>query len=135
MRFCFVRKRFLSLVSVSAVVLMSGLGLFAEVNTVQSTSVGDPKTKIAIDYPLEGSVFPPEITSPTFLWHDENRGAKRWVIEISFGGATAAMRIDAAGELLGPGEIDPNAGPMRPLTPVQASTRTWRPTALVGPRP
>ena len=25
---------------------------------------------IAIDYPLEGSIFLPEITAPTFLWRD-----------------------------------------------------------------
>jgi len=25
---------------------------------------------IAIDYPEEGSIFPPEITPPAFLWHD-----------------------------------------------------------------
>ena len=27
-------------------------------------------TSLTIDYPLNGSVFPPEITPPTFLWRD-----------------------------------------------------------------
>ena len=26
---------------------------------------------ITVDYPANGSIFPPEITPPTFIWHDE----------------------------------------------------------------
>jgi hypothetical protein len=33
--------------------------------------------KIAIDYPLSSSVFPPEITPPTFLWHDPSESVKK----------------------------------------------------------
>lgn len=29
---------------------------------------GSPPAGLTVDYPLEGSVFPPEITSPTFLF-------------------------------------------------------------------
>ena len=40
---------------------------------------------ITIDYPLEGSIFPPEITAPTFLWHDPAETATVWLIEAAFG--------------------------------------------------
>jgi Tfp pilus assembly protein PilF len=85
--------------------------------------------KITVDYPLGGSVFPPEITPPTFLWHDPTASATRWVIEVSFAGRPDGMRIESAGEHLRMGEIDAEAGPVVELTAEQASSRTWRPDA------
>ena len=82
---------------------------------------------IKIDYPLDGSVFPPEITPPTFLWHDANESARHWVIEFSFAGESTTLRIDSPGELLQSGEVDPGAGPDLPLTPEQVLTHTWKP--------
>jgi Flp pilus assembly protein TadD len=93
----------------------------------QSQSATAPETPIKIDYPLDGSVFPPEITPPTFLWHDQNQAAKRWIIEIRFEHAADSLRVEAAGEPFQPGEADPDAGPGPQLTPEQASTRTWKP--------
>jgi Flp pilus assembly protein TadD len=84
---------------------------------------------IKIDYPLNGSVFPPEITPPTFLWHDPSPSAVRWVVQISFAANTQLMRMDAPGKTMQQGEIDPNAGPGLALTPEQASTHTWKPDA------
>ena len=84
---------------------------------------------LTIDYPLNGSVFPPEITAPTFLWHDSSGTAQRWVVEIAFAKAGGAMRIDCAGDLLQREEIDAQAGPAPELTASEASTRTWRPDA------
>lgn len=86
-----------------------------------------PPAKITIDYPLNGSLFPPEITPPTFLWHDPSPSAGRWVIEISFNPPTQPLRIDTKGELMQQSEIDPNAGPGLTLTPDQTSTHTWKP--------
>jgi Flp pilus assembly protein TadD len=82
---------------------------------------------IKIDYPLNGSVFPPEITPPTFLWHDPSPTATRWVIQISFSAAIQPIRLDAPGNAMQQGEIDPDAGPGLALTPEQASTHTWKP--------
>jgi Flp pilus assembly protein TadD len=88
--------------------------------------------KITVDYPLDGSVFPPEITPPTFLWRDASETAKRWVIEVSFADHSGGIRVEAPGEHLQMGEIDPQTGPgseLSQLTPEQAATRTWRPDA------
>ncbi len=87
------------------------------------------RASLTIDYPLNGSVFPPEITAPTFLWHDRAERAKRWVVEIRFEKSAPGMRIECAGDLLKLGEIDSKAGPGAELTAEQASMRTWRPDA------
>jgi Flp pilus assembly protein TadD len=88
--------------------------------------------KITIDYPLDGSVFPPEITPPTFLWRDASETAKRWVVEVSFADHSGGIRVEAPGQHMRVGELDPEAGPMNDLlqlTPEQAATLTWRPDA------
>src|SRR5208337_4066560 len=76
-----------------------------------------------------GSVFPPEITPPTFLGRDASETAKRWVVEVSFADHSGRIRVEAPGEYMQMGEIDPQAGEPSPLTPEQAATRTWRPDA------
>jgi hypothetical protein len=38
---------------------------------------------ISIDYPESGSIFPPGITPPTFLWRDA--AGTSWAIDINFG--------------------------------------------------
>ena len=88
--------------------------------------------KITVDYPLEGSIFPPEITPPTFLWRDANQATKRWVIQISFADHASEIRVEASAEPMRVGTLDPEGGPMNELlelTPQQAATRTWRPDA------
>jgi Flp pilus assembly protein TadD len=87
---------------------------------------------ITVDYPLEGSVFPPEFAPPTFLWHDASPRARAWAVDVSFGEGTAAsLHATARGEPLQIGEIDARAvgttnEPPR-LTPEQATAHTWRP--------
>ena len=91
-------------------------------------------TPIKIDYPQNDSMFPPEITPPTFWWHDSNQAARRWVVRIWLQGASDPLQIQAAGDLIRPGEPDPNAGPLLPLTAEQAATHTWKPEAQVWAR-
>ncbi len=86
-----------------------------------------PQAEITIDYPLNGSVFPPEITPPTLMWHDPSPSATRWVIQVSFVPPTQPLRIDAKGEWMQQSTIDPSAGPGLALTAEQASTHTWKP--------
>ena len=82
---------------------------------------------INIEYPLNGSIFPPEITPPTFLFHDSSDAAKRWVVEVSFADHSNQIRMETAGDFMQLGENDPNAGEPAALTPEQATTRTWKP--------
>jgi Flp pilus assembly protein TadD len=87
--------------------------------------------KITVDYPEEGSVFPPEIAPPTFVWRDAAANASRWRIEVSFADGAAPLRTNTAGPRMQIGTIDPECvietnQPPR-LTPEQAAAHTWSP--------
>ena len=90
---------------------------------------------ITIDYPQDDSLFPPEITPPTFIWRDTTDGATRWQIDIAFGDGLPEMHFQSAGERLAVGEIDPrcvsdtNELPM--LTPELAAAHSWIPEPVV----
>ena len=111
-----------------------GLGslFLAGAGLPRSSGGNSPAARITIDYPLDGSVFPPEITPPTFLWRDASPTAKHWVIDVPFAGHGSEIRLEVPGDLMRPGELDPQAGPpneLTALTPQQAVTHTWRPDA------
>ncbi len=50
-----------------------------------------PTGRLEITYPLDNTLFPPEIVAPTFVWTDETEGVKKW---------TVLLRFDTAGEVL-----------------------------------
>ena len=86
---------------------------------------------IPIDYPEDGSIFPPGITPPTFLWRDA-AGAS-WSIDISFADNTSPIHARSKGERMRIGAIDQdcvrNTDDLPRLTPRQAATWTWTPDA------
>ncbi len=97
-----------------------------------SSRADDPKlAAISVDYPEDQSIFPPEITPPTFLWRDASDSTSLWTIDVTFADGSPAMQAKSAGERLRIGEIDPrciapsNEPPK--LTPQQAAARTWIP--------
>ena len=75
-------------------------------SSLSSNPDGSKLVAITVDYPEEGSVFPPEITPPTFLWRDASSSASVWTIDVAFTGS-AGIRVKSAGERLRIGEIDP----------------------------
>jgi tetratricopeptide (TPR) repeat protein len=89
---------------------------------------------ITVDYPRDGSIFPPEITAPTFLWHDASKTANQWLIEISFADGSVPLHFVSRGEKPAIGEIDPrcisstNEPPK--LTPEMADSHSWAPDAI-----
>ena len=116
-------------VGACSIFLMAAAGLSHSRGAGQA-SPSSQSAKITIDYPLGGSIFPPEITPPTFLWRDSSDAAQRWVVQVSFADHSESIRIDAPGEHLQMGEIDPQTGTgaeLAQLTPEQAATRTWTP--------
>jgi hypothetical protein len=82
-------------------------------SVMRSAAVSEPQhaapALITIDYPLEGSVFPPEITAPTFLWYDPAENATVWLIEAASGDGFPGVRVIAQGERPRIGEIDERA--------------------------
>jgi len=96
----------------------------------QSAS-GASLAPITIDYPQDGSIFPPEITPPTFIWHDGVKNAIHWKIDFAFADGSAHVRAESAGERLAIGEIDQrcvsSTNELPKLTPEQAAAHTWIP--------
>lgn len=86
---------------------------------------------ISIDYPQDGSIFPPGITPPTFIWRDA--AADSWHIEIVFADKSASLHVQPKAERMHLGPIDPecvgNTNKLPELTPQQAASWTWTPDA------
>jgi len=127
------------------VALLIFLVILATLTVVDSGAAGQPKNgqvvpaahlpSITIDYPLDGSIFPPEITPPTFIWHDTAEKSTRWRIDIAFSDGSAGVHAQSAGERLAIGEIDQrcisSTNELPKLTPEQAAAHTWTPAAGV----
>ena len=47
-----------------------------------------PSGQLQIAYPLDGTLFPPEIVAPTFVWEDETEGVASWTVLLRFDDAT-----------------------------------------------
>ncbi|HUN86725.1 MAG TPA: tetratricopeptide repeat protein [Terracidiphilus sp.] len=87
---------------------------------------------IQIEYPQNSSIFPREITAPTFIWHDGNALAVAWRVDVRFADGEKPLQIRSSGERMPIGEIDARcvAGSNRPptLTAEQAGAHTWKPS-------
>ena len=92
-------------------------------------------TPIVIDYPADGSVFPPDMAAPTFLWRDLVPGTISWQIDVSFADGSASIHLAAKGERMQIGEIDPRCitpnNKLPTLTPEQAAAHTWKPDPAI----
>ena len=106
--------------------LLAGLGL-------AGVRAGNEPERITIDYPLDGSVFPPDMAAPTFLWRDPAANVSSWQIDVSFGDGSPGIRVTSKGERMSVGEIDQrcisNTNKLPELTPEQAAAHTWKPDA------
>ncbi|MFC1661400.1 tetratricopeptide repeat protein [Gemmatimonadota bacterium] len=50
--------------------------------------------ELAIVYPFDGSLFPPEIIAPTIWWQDEDSDADQWRVSIAFDGQDRPITAD-----------------------------------------
>lgn len=86
---------------------------------------------LTIDYPQDGSIFPPDITPPTFIWRDPDTPATSWRIDIVFADGAKPVHTSSAGKPMQIGEIDPlcisETNQLPSLTPEQAAAHTWKP--------
>ena len=85
---------------------------------------------ITVDYPLAGSIFPPDLVPPTFEWRDSDPRANLWVIEFAFGDGSKPLRVETPGPQFPLGPIDERcakAGAATPqLTPNQLNGHSWK---------
>jgi len=88
--------------------------------------------EVTVDYPLDGSVFPPDIVAPTFLWHDDSPEADRWLIDVSLGDGSSHIAVVTDGPPVPTGEIDARCimanNELYEPTPYQASAHSWTPS-------
>ena len=110
------------------------LGFLVSVSGSKIRGAADESERLAaitVDYPSEGSIFPPDIMAPVFRWRDADAGAKIWAIDVGFGGSAPHITATSDGPRLKIGEIDPRtvAPTNKPpaLTPEEAEGHTWQP--------
>jgi tetratricopeptide (TPR) repeat protein len=121
-------------ISIAYVLLLAGLVKGTTVwssQPITTTQPNDARASITVDYPSDGSIFPPEFPPPTFIWHDPHEKASAWLIDVELSGGPKHLRVKSAGERMQVGEIDPRCvaetNQLPSLTPYQLSARTWTP--------
>jgi len=91
------------------------------------------RASITIDYPKDGSIFPPDILPPTFIWRDPSGSAETWHFDITFADGSKPIHATSHGEPIQIGKIDPRCvsenNKLPSLTPEQAAAHTWIPDA------
>jgi len=65
-----------------------------------------PDGRVEIQYPLDESLFPPEIVAPTFVWSDETEGVAAWQVLLRFEGEEAVQRFPVTEPSWRPSEED-----------------------------
>ncbi|MCG8590783.1 MAG: tetratricopeptide repeat protein [Proteobacteria bacterium] len=49
--------------------------------------------RLQITYPLDETLFPPEIVAPTFLWDEQTEGALQWTVLVRFSATDDVLRF------------------------------------------
>jgi tetratricopeptide (TPR) repeat protein len=88
---------------------------------------------VVVDYPSDGSLFPPEMIAPTFQWRDAEPAATVWSIEVTFAEKGHKIQFWSQGEKMKLRELDTSIeGYVMPtLTPEQQAAHTWKPDPTV----
>jgi hypothetical protein len=74
----------------ASIVVLLAIYFFLHSRTLQSDTIladyiEDANcSSITIHYPLDETLFPPEIISPKFEWKDDNKNSDFWLISINF---------------------------------------------------
>ncbi|MDJ0851755.1 MAG: tetratricopeptide repeat protein [Myxococcota bacterium] len=66
----------------------------------------EPSGRLEITYPLDETLFPPEIVAPTFVWSDETEEVGQWEVLIRLGGSDEPLRFPTAQRRWRPSEKD-----------------------------
>jgi Flp pilus assembly protein TadD len=109
------------------VVLLAGFSHHGATQAPSATAT------LTIDYPAEGTLFPPDLTPPTMLWRDSS-AAVAWRIEVRFAdraGKKKIVSVRTPGPTPPLGELDENctkAGAVTPRPePGMEHQHSWQP--------
>jgi Flp pilus assembly protein TadD len=61
---------------------------------------------LEISYPLDETLFPPEIVAPTFIWSDETEDVTRWTVRIGFENSDKILQFPTETPQWRPSEAD-----------------------------
>ena len=67
---------------------------------------GEPTGGIEIKYPLDETLFPPEIVAPTFVWSDKTEGVGNWTVLVRFDDKGEVLRFPTTEPRWRPSEAD-----------------------------
>ncbi len=56
--------------------------------------LGEPPGGLSVEYPLDGTVFPPELPPPEFRWRCRRQDVQRWIVRVAFSDGGAEMRFE-----------------------------------------
>src|SRR5262245_3409297 len=62
--------------------------------------------QLDIHYPLDETLFPPEIVAPTFAWKDDTHGVQRWTVLVRLAGHDEPLRFTTSEPRWQPAEHD-----------------------------
>jgi tetratricopeptide (TPR) repeat protein len=86
--------------------LVGLLGCQNDAGNGASAFPGAASGQLEITYPLDETLFPPDIAAPTFTWEDETGGVQQWQILVDFGAEQEMLRFSAAEPNWRPSEED-----------------------------
>jgi Tfp pilus assembly protein PilF len=66
----------------------------------------EPTGNIEIKYPLDETLFPPEIVAPTFVWSDQTEGVGNWTVLVRFDDKGEVLRFPTTEPRWRPSEAD-----------------------------
>jgi hypothetical protein len=100
---CTTFRRYLYAVAVVLLGLVIGLFYYRR-QTISSKAVSSVLSaynqesayaQITVDYPLNDTIFPPEIPAPAFCWTDLDPGTDRWLLSFEFKDKSGPMTFQA----------------------------------------
>jgi tetratricopeptide (TPR) repeat protein len=65
-----------------------------------------PAGRVSITYPLDQTLFPPEIVAPTFVWSDETEGVVAWRVLVRLADSGELLRSSVSEPRWRPTEVD-----------------------------
>ena len=79
------RNGFLAGIGLAVLALTLGLGACSKQSGPADVAFPSaPAGSLTLTYPLDETLFPPEIVAPTFVWSDKTEGVKEWVVLLRF---------------------------------------------------
>jgi Tfp pilus assembly protein PilF/dipeptidyl aminopeptidase/acylaminoacyl peptidase len=61
---------------------------------------------LEVKYPLDETLFPPEIVAPTFVWNDATEQVEKWTVLLRFGNSDEVLRFPTTEPRWRPSEAD-----------------------------